>query len=166
MQDIKSFPISYFLIEAALKWIEENKTVAQIIMNPEFPDVIIPKSVIAEGEGESNQLMFFEISPDTVLNFKFDRESVSFEMYFNNKKEYFFFPIYSIHAVKCSETNLGVKLPPFDIQEYERNKEFYCPSLVSETFNIKEKMYAISGNNGQSRTLNPNNNRSHLRLVK
>jgi stringent starvation protein B len=162
MQDKRSFPINYFLIDAGINWINENNGIAQIVVDITYPDSIIPTHILSDAGG--NECMFIELTPETISNFKFDKESMSFELDVYGEKEYFFFPIYSIKFVQQKDYEMHVSLPVLDKQEYIKNRDFYSPSLSKDNFYAKEKMRAIAGFNNSSRT--PSTKKaSHLTLV-
>lgn len=162
MQDKRSFPINYFLIQAGINWINENNGIAQIVVDITYPDSIIPTHLLSEAG--DNKCMFLELSPESINNFKFDKESMSFELDVYGEKEYFFFPIYSIRFVQQKDYEMHVALPVVDRQEYINNKDFYSPSLAKESFYTREKMRAIAGFNNSARPAT-NKKVSHLSLV-
>jgi len=163
MQDKRPFPINYSLIEAGMNWITENNGTAQIVIDMFYPDSIIPSQILADAG--DNQCMFLDLDPETITNYKFDKESMSFELEIDGEKEYFFFPIYSIRYVQQKGYDMHVGLPIIEKDEYLRNKDLYSPSLTKGNFFVKEKMRAIAGFNNNTVRANAGKKASHLSLV-
>lgn len=157
------FPISYFLIDAGIKWIVENKDTALVVIDAKFPDVILPSSVLKEASRQKdNALMFLDLSPDIISNYLFDKETMSFDTILNNEKTHVILPIYSIKMLKGKNDSVGIDIPSISADEYISNHEFYRPTL----YNNNEKVKITAGGLVLDTNKRNTNKTPHLKLVK
>lgn len=164
MQDKKSFPISFFLIDAGINWITENNDTALVIIDPNFPDVVLPSSVMDQArKQEEGALMFLDISPNIVDNYQFNKEGMSFDTILDGQRTHVILPVYSIKMLKGKSDDVTIDVPSISAEEYLRYKHFYCPSFV-ESQPIREIMGGKQYNSYQQSK--NTRSRSHLTLVK
>lgn len=163
MQDKKSFPISYFLIDAGIKWIVENQDTALVVIDAKFPDIVLPSSILKEEEKqESSALMYLDLSPDLISNYSFDKETMSFDSVLNGERTHVILPVYSIKMLKGKNNSVGIDIPSISAEEYLENRDFYRPSL----HNVDERLKASAGGHIPNISKNTNSKIPNLRLVK
>jgi stringent starvation protein B len=100
-----------YLIMAMYEWIVDNNFTPYIMVNAEFPNVVIPQKYVKNG------LIIFNISSLAAKDLKINKEEVLFETKFEGRAFDISFPTEAVISIFARENGRGmVFTPDFDKQ--------------------------------------------------
>ena len=106
-----------YLIQAMLAWIADNNLTPYILVDAQFPTVVIPQEHVVDGR------IVLNIAPDALRDFMLSDKLMTFHAGFSGQRFDVYIPLGAIEAIYPHETGEGVHF---------QNLDKYPPSLPKE----------------------------------
>lgn len=91
-----------YLIRAIYDWIVDNNLTPHVVVNAEFPEVVIPVKYIVDGR------MILNVSAQATRKLLINNEAVQFDARFDGMIMHIYAPIKSVLAIYASENGRGM----------------------------------------------------------
>ena len=102
-----------YLLRAFFDWIVDNQCTPHLVVNADFPNVIVPTQFVQDGQ------IVLNINPSAVAQFQMDNFEVSFNARFGGQPMRVVVPIGAVLAIYARENGEGTVFTPEDFSEYE-----------------------------------------------
>lgn len=93
-----------YLIRAIYEWIMDNDLTPHVLVNAEFPDVVVPEQHVENGK------IVLNISPQSVSDLHQDNDWILFNARFSGKSMEISIPINAVIAIYARENGCGIVL--------------------------------------------------------
>lgn len=134
-----------YLLRAFFDWIVDNQCTPHLVVNADFPNVIVPMQFVQDGQ------IVLNINPTAVAQFNMDNHEVSFNARFGGQPMRVVVPVGAVLAIYARENGEGTVFTPEDFSEYEEHEE-----------NPLEEVSTEGDNNDEP----PKKRGSHLKVIK
>lgn len=134
-----------YLLRAFFDWIVDNQCTPHLVVNADFPNVIVPMQFVQDGQ------IVLNINPTAVAQFHMDNHEVSFNARFGGQPMRVVVPVGAVLAIYARENGEGTVFTPEDFSEYEEQEE-----------NPLEEVSTEGDNNDEP----PKKRGSHLKVIK
>ncbi|VFP78522.1 Stringent starvation protein B [Candidatus Erwinia haradaeae] len=120
-----------YLLRAWYQWLIDNKMTPHLLVNVNFPSVVVPISYISHGK------IILNISPKSVENLEIKNELISFNTCFNGIVHKISLPPISIQAIYSIENGIGTSFThqktkiDFNVNQLQEN--YKTPSVQEES---------------------------------
>ena len=91
-----------YLLRALYEWILDNNCTPYLLVNAGFPDTVVPKNFVEDGQ------IVLNVSPNAVRQLEMDNERVTFDGRFGGVPQQVWLPIQSIMAIYARENGQGM----------------------------------------------------------
>ncbi|VFP81814.1 stringent starvation protein B [Candidatus Erwinia haradaeae] len=156
-----------YLLRAWYQWFIDNKMTPHILVNINFPSVVVPISYASHGK------IILNISPKSVENLEIKNDKISFNTCFNGIIHKISLPPTSIQAIYSIENGIGTSFENTTIKidrtvnQSQENYHLAPIAIESDTTNLD---YLKSKNNNNNidtnKTFSEIKKRSILRIIK
>ena len=104
-------PSRPYLVRALYEWIVDNNCTPYLLVNAEYPAVVVPTEYIKDGK------IILNVVPSAVRHFHVDNSFIQFSARFSGKAQEIYLPIGSVLAVYAKENGRGMffeadEIPP------------------------------------------------------
>jgi stringent starvation protein B len=134
-----------YLLRAFFDWIVDNQCTPHLVVNADFPNVIVPMQFVQDGQ------IVLNINPTAVAQFHMDNHEVSFNARFGGQPMRVVVPVGAVLAIYARENGEGTVVTPEDFSDYEEHEESPLEEVSTEGDNNDEP---------------PKKRGSHLKVIK
>lgn len=165
MQDDVMTPSRPYLLRGLYDWIVDNNCTPYLLVDAEYPDLVIPLDYVNDGK------IVLNVLPSAVRDFSIDNNYISFSARFAGKAQEIFLPIGSVLAVYAKENGRGMFFEAEEIPHpttssaadwtgVEEVSDPTAPSLSEEPALSDEPVIP------KPKPASKSNQKSHLKVVK
>ena len=90
-----------YLLRAFYDWIIDNECTPHLVVNADFPGVVVPEQFVQDGQ------IVLNINPSAVTQFSMDNAAISFNARFGGQPMQLFVPMGAILAIYARENGEG-----------------------------------------------------------
>jgi stringent starvation protein B len=122
-------PFRPYLLRAYYDWIVDNMLTPHIVVDAEFPQVVVPTQFVKDGQ------IVLNISPSAVVQFSMDNYELSFNARFGGQPMRVSVPIGAVLAIFARENGEGTVFPDeeFDDEALQEDEDANELSLATST---------------------------------
>ena len=100
-----------YLIRAIYQWLVDNRLTPYLMIDADFPDVLVPEHFIEDGK------IVLNIAPDTVQQLVLSSDWVSFDARFSGVTHRIRLPVQTVTAIYAVENGRGMVFDPEEISD-------------------------------------------------
>ena len=115
MADETMTPSRPYLVRALYEWIVDNDCTPYLLVNAEYPSVVVPNEYIKDGK------IILNVIPSAVRHFHVDNEFIQFSARFSGKAQEIYLPIGAVLAIYAKENGRGMFFEADEIPPGEPN---------------------------------------------
>ncbi|MCG8314989.1 MAG: ClpXP protease specificity-enhancing factor [Pseudomonadales bacterium] len=108
-------PSRPYLVRALYEWIVDNDCTPYLLVNAEYPSVVVPNEYIKDGK------IILNVIPSAVRHFHVDNEFIQFSARFSGKAQEIYLPIGAVLAIYAKENGRGMFFEADEIPPGEPN---------------------------------------------
>lgn len=131
-------PNKPYLFRAFFDWIVDNDCTPHIIVNANFPDVLVPTQFVQDGE------IVLNINPSAVTQFNLDNYEVSFNARFGGQPMRVKVPINAVLAIYARENGEGTVFTPEEYVEQSEHSDVQLDEQISSLDNKKPEKKSVA----------------------
>jgi len=107
-----------YLLRAIHQWILDNQWTPYLLVQAEFPDVVVPNNY-ADQDGK----IILSLSPAAIRNLDIQQESIQFKASFSGAVFDIYVPVPAVLAIYASENGEGMMFEEEDPKAYLKEKK-------------------------------------------
>jgi len=101
-------PLKPYLIRSIYEWITDNDLTPHLLVNAEFPGVMLPNDFVENGR------IVLNIRPAAIQGLSLGNEEIEFNARFSGKAMHIYVPVKAILAIYAKENGKGMIFDPDD----------------------------------------------------